>query len=715
MRRSLPVLVIVIATLILAAGCKNRPPVTAGKPVGPDSVAMTVSATYNVQTTDPNKDRVQYIFDWRDGSMDTTDLFASGAQASASHTWRALGVYQIRVLALDEKGNKAPDWSDSLAVTVYMDSGALTNDPPNAPAQPTVTGPLWKDSTLTVTSSATDPDGDSVSIRFYYGDGLTSAWSAFVPGGATVTAQAVYPTRGTKTIYAVAKDRSGDTSALSTPTTVVIQGINTAPEPPRFVAIPEKGVAGGPQYRFYVYATDDDGDSVRYKFTFGTQEVVTGYFASGATAVGRWQPAATGTFTVQAQTQDNGGLYSATSAETTFSVVGEGEILWLMEGDFTASTALGTMLNRGAAQTAALVGNREGVMYFIDAHMGPNERRIIDDAALELEEFNGSPTVSATGVSYVGNANGAFYSFSVECSLKWQYPPAPLGNDFSTTAAIDGSTIYFGGDDRKLHKLVDNGATYTEEWSGGLLLRNEITASPVIGPDGNIVVLDDSGYCYKVTPAGGIVWQFATGELLGISSSPAVIADGTIYVGTESGKLLAIKDGAILWSYEIPATPPNYVPITGSPIIGIDGHIYFAAEDGKFYNVDPATRTVEPGWPKLVSNSAFTCTPLQCADGVFYVADDDSLYALNSDGTRKWSLALTIPLGLQSRRHSPRPFGFDGQPSPVVDQHGIIYIGTEDGLFAVAGRTGGGLANTAWPMFHRDIRHTGKYGSGFRK
>jgi hypothetical protein len=711
MRRSLPILAIALAVLVLAVGCKNRPPVTAAKPVGPDSVALRRLATYSTQTTDPNKDQIQYIFDWRDGSFDTTDFFASGAAATAEHKWMQEGLFYVRVLAIDDKGNKAPDWSESLGVVVYLDSSAIENDPPAQPAQPAVTGPLWRDSTLTVTSSATDPDGDSVSVKFYYGDNMTSAWSAFVPSGTAVSAQVVYPTRGTKTIYAVARDVYGDTSVLSDPTTVEIQGVNTAPEPPRFIAIPARGIAGGPQYRFYVYGYDGDGDSVRYKFTFGTNEVVTGYFASGATGVGRWQPTATGAVTVRVQAQDAGGLYSATSAETTFTVVGEGEILWLLDGSFTSSVALGTMLNRGEAQTAALVGNLEGVMYFIDAYMGPNERRLIDDPALELDDFNSSATVGATGVSYIGNANGAFYSFSTACSLKWQYPVLPLGNDFSTTAAIDGNTIYFGGDDKKLHKLVDNGATYSEEWSGGIDLHNELSASPVIGPDGNVVAIDDSGYCYKLSPAGAVLWSFATGEVLGVTSSPAVVADGTIYVGTETGKLLAIKDGAIVWSYEIPATPPNYVPISGSPIVGLDGHVYFAAEDGKFYNIDPNTRTVEPNWPVLISTGAFSCTPVACADGMFYLADDDSLYAVSAAGAKVWSLLLEIPLRLRTKPGSPRPFEFDGQPSPVVDQYGIIYVATESGLFAVAGRSAGHLASTPWPMFHRDIRHTGKYGA----
>jgi hypothetical protein len=47
----------------------------------------------------------------------------------------------------------------------------------------------------------------------------------------------------------------------------------------------------------------------------------------------------------------------------------------------------------------------------------------------------------------------------------------------------------------------------------------------------------------------------------------------------------------------------------------------------------------------------------------------------------------------------------------VVDRYGIVYIATGSGIFAIAGRPGGTLAATDWPMFHHDSRHTGRFGA----
>jgi len=39
---------------------------------------------------------------------------------------------------------------------------------------------------------------------------------------------------------------------------------------------------------------------------------------------------------------------------------------------------------------------------------------------------------------------------------------------------------------------------------------------------------------------------------------------------------------------------------------------------------------------------------------------------------------------------------------------GTVYVGSNDyNLYAIYGNSGG-LAKTPWPMFHRDLKHTGR-------
>ena len=93
MRRSLLLTVLVAAILVLAIGCGNKPPKIPAKPTGPAVVAINTANEYQSVTTDPNKDKILYVFDWRDTKEDTTALFDSGDTAKASHAWTDTGMY----------------------------------------------------------------------------------------------------------------------------------------------------------------------------------------------------------------------------------------------------------------------------------------------------------------------------------------------------------------------------------------------------------------------------------------------------------------------------------------------------------------------------------------------------------------------------------------------------------------------------------------------
>jgi outer membrane protein assembly factor BamB len=68
-------------------------------------------------------------------------------------------------------------------------------------------------------------------------------------------------------------------------------------------------------------------------------------------------------------------------------------------------------------------------------------------------------------------------------------------------------------------------------------------------------------------------WSFTTGSY--VSSSPAIGADGTIYVGSDDYNLYAINpDGSQKWSFTT-----GYM-VLSSPAIGADGTIYVGSDDG---------------------------------------------------------------------------------------------------------------------------------------
>jgi hypothetical protein len=102
----------------------------------------------------------------------------------------------------------------------------------------------------------------------------------------------------------------------------------------------------------------------------------------------------------------------------------------------------------------------------------------------------------------------------------------------------------------------------------------------------------------------------------------------------------------------------------GGMTIGIDGTIYIAY--GYYLSaLDPNTGDIK--W-QLSEGTSYTTAPTIAQDGTLYYAADDRLFALNPDGTGKWSADL--------------PTNYYGiPPQPILDSDGNIYF-TQNGLFS---------------------------------
>jgi len=102
----------------LAIAKESLPPDKPDSPDGPSSGSVNIEHTYTASTTDPDGDKLNYLFDWGDGSYSNwIGPKNSGQSVSASHTWTNEGNYQIKVLAKDIHGVQS-EWSDPLSVSM---------------------------------------------------------------------------------------------------------------------------------------------------------------------------------------------------------------------------------------------------------------------------------------------------------------------------------------------------------------------------------------------------------------------------------------------------------------------------------------------------------------------------------------------------------------------------------------------------------------------
>lgn len=697
---------ILIAVITLGVGCRNKPPQIPAKPIGPATVTLGDSAGYRSVTTDPNRDRVLYIWDWGDGKFDTSALLPSGDTVFALHLWEATGAYPVRVRAKDDKGNSSADWSDTLLVNVILGE--------NLP--PIVGSPIgpdsgWVGQWQVFKVVATDPNGDSVKVKFLWDEGQTSLLSPLVGSGDTVTDSVRYFYRGAKNIRCVAWDKTGLISDTSPVKVFIALQENTAPPAPA-VTGPKRGVASGPYYRFYARSIDPQGDRVRYKFIWGagSESEWTPFLPSGGIGMDSVRFPSIGTYQIRAIAQDSLGLVSETSAVKEFTVVGEGEILWALPGEeeFVSSPAISQAVRGSETRPALLIGGIDEHFYAYDLYQAET-LYVASEGAGTWEEFLSSPAIGADGAIYIGNENGRFYAFNTSGNIKWRFPDTLSQSAFSSSAAIDGNAIYIAGEDKTLRKLQDNGATGEEIWS--YPLHTDVNSSPVILPDNRVVVVDDSGYVTCVTASGALSWERFLDA--GVTSSPAIDQDGNLYIGTDQGDLVSLSsDGNLRWTYHVQG---EYNDINSSPVVDLDGNIYFGCENGYVYKLNQSG-TLEWNcevWP----NASLSATPALAADGVLYIAGaadsmTEKLCAINiATGSKLWETTLTLSFDSGNKKEKPRPLFIDIFPSPVLDRFGIIYLATTKGIFAVAGRPTGYLMPSAWPMFRHDIHHTGKFGA----
>jgi outer membrane protein assembly factor BamB len=97
---------------------------------------------------------------------------------------------------------------------------------------------------------------------------------------------------------------------------------------------------------------------------------------------------------------------------------------------------------------------------------------------------------------------------------------------------------------------------------------------------------------------GAKLWSFKTG--LAVRSSPAIGADGVLYVGSEDKKLYALdlKTGKMRWAFETKGK------IDSSPVIGKNGILYVGSSDKKVYALRCDSSGLAPSaWPCFGQNS----------------------------------------------------------------------------------------------------------------
>jgi hypothetical protein len=205
------------------AGCgpgQNYPPGTPSTPNGPATGVVNVPYSFTTRAFDHENDDLRYQFYWGDGShSDWGSLVPSGTFDSAIKSWFHTGTYAVRARARDKAGELS-DSSEAHSIVIVQ---SLPNRSPLVPQIPNGPDTGWKDTLYKFSTAGSDPDNDSVSYRFDWGDGSTSSWTDLVPSGTPAAKQYSWTAAGTYPVRAMARDSKGLISDWSDARTVIIR------------------------------------------------------------------------------------------------------------------------------------------------------------------------------------------------------------------------------------------------------------------------------------------------------------------------------------------------------------------------------------------------------------------------------------------------------------------------------------------------------------
>lgn len=194
----------IAARTFLGGETFSNPPNKPETPTGPTNGTTGVIYSYSTNVTDPENDPVIYGWDW-DGDLIINNWkrpINSGTEEISTHKWDEVGVYEVRVRAMDIHG-EISNWSDPLIVTIEE------NEKPNAPD---IDGPTSCKVGIAYkyNISSTDPNGDDI-LKYIidWGDGNEVIHNGPFPSGKEVIVSHVWDEKGVYLIRVKAMDICG--------------------------------------------------------------------------------------------------------------------------------------------------------------------------------------------------------------------------------------------------------------------------------------------------------------------------------------------------------------------------------------------------------------------------------------------------------------------------------------------------------------------------
>jgi outer membrane protein assembly factor BamB len=239
----------------------------------------------------------------------------------------------------------------------------------------------------------------------------------------------------------------------------------------------------------------------------------------------------------------------------------------------------------------------------------------------------------------------AAYSASVKDAPRLDVFGVGVGGSILSEIIKVGNVLYFGGCDKRIYCVSDEGQLIWKFSTNGLNI------SPTVSDDRLFIgSFDENFYC--LSTEGQLLWKFGTNGP--IASKPCVF-DGKVCFGSKDANVYCLTyDGQLVWKFR------THGPITSDPVY-YEGNIYIGSDDPVLYIIDGETGELIR---RIVSNGSFG-TPIIANDVIYVGCYDKNFYAYTTGGQELWRYKHNIALATR------RPLLHDN----------VLYMCSRDGVF----------------------------------
>jgi outer membrane protein assembly factor BamB len=189
-----------------------------------------------------------------------------------------------------------------------------------------------------------------------------------------------------------------------------------------------------------------------------------------------------------------------------------------------------------------------------------------------------SPALGYDDTIYFGTQGRFFFALDQRSQVQWHLK---TGRDNDSTPAVgDDGTVFFGSDDGKLRAVAPGGNL---RWEADL--GSPIRAPIAIGHDGTVFAATYGlkPFLAALEPEGGTEkWRFhiepGEGAFYGIQSGALVDAEGFVYFGGRDKWIYCLSPtGELVWKHQ------TGDQVDSGPALGPDGTLYVGSDDGRMY------------------------------------------------------------------------------------------------------------------------------------